>query len=95
MKANDTLTPSALSVSPYAIDPDFLGERSAQLPGMIGVVSSDLFPDGPTAISLESPEIIRKQIKEFTLSALAKVDLSKIQPQDSVNILASHHGFSL
>ncbi len=95
MKANATLTPSALSVSPYAIDPDFLGERAAQLPGMIGVVSSDLFPDAPAAISLESPEIIRKQIKEFTLSALAKVDLSKIQTQDSVNILASHHGFSL
>jgi hypothetical protein len=95
MKANTTLPPVPPRISPYAINPSLLSERAANLPGMTGVTISELFPDIPKPISLESPEIIRKKIRQITLNTLAKVDLSKIQPQDSVNILASHHGFSL
>jgi hypothetical protein len=62
---------------------------------MTGVAIRDLFPEGPRPISLDSPEGIRGQIRDLTLKALARVDLSRIQPGDSVNILASHHGFSL
>ncbi len=92
---NATFTPSPVRSTPYSIDPSLLGERAASLPNMTGVLISDLFPDVPKAISLNSPEIIRKQIRKATLDTLAKVDLSKIQPQDSVNIMASHHGFNL
>jgi hypothetical protein len=95
MKAKTTLPPAPPRLSPYAIKPGLLGERAANLPGMTGVKISDLFPDIPRPISLESPEMIRRQIREIASNTLAKVDLSKIQPQDSVNILASHHGFSL
>jgi hypothetical protein len=95
MNAKPTLPPTAPSRSPYAIDPSLLNDRAAQLPGMIGVSNSDLFPDTPRAISLDSPDVIRRTIREITLGSLGGVDLSKIQPKNSVNLLASHHGFSL
>lgn len=95
MKTNTTLTPAPPRISSHAIKPDLLLGRAADLSGMTGLKISDLFSDIPRSVSLESPEIIRKQIREITVNTLAKVDLSKIQPQDSVNILASHHGFSL
>lgn len=95
MRSNDTFPPAPARISPYAIDPSLLRERSAQLPGMTGVGIRDLFPESPRSISLQSRQIICEQIREMTLRALANVDLSKIQPGDSVNILASHHGFNL
>jgi hypothetical protein len=95
MKTEATLSPAMPSNSPYAIRPSLLGERAAQLPGMTSVRISDLFPDLPKAISLESSDVIRKRVRELTLNSLKGVDLSKIQSTDSVNILASHHGFSL
>ncbi len=95
MKTNPLFPPAPPRISPYAIDPNLLAERAGQLPGMTGVALDDLFPGAPSPISLASPETIRKQIREQTKKALANVDLSKIQPPDSVNILASHHGFNL
>ncbi len=72
-----------------------MGLLACELPDMVGIKMSDLFPDLPPSIPMDTPEAIRKNIREQTVQALADVDLSKIQPGDSVNILASHHGFSI
>jgi hypothetical protein len=62
---------------------------------MVGVRIHELFPDADKPIPVGSPEQTRETIRKLTVKALEKVDLSKIQPGDSVNILTSHHGFSI
>ena len=90
-----TLPPAAPRVSSYNMDPQLLKSRAAELPGLTSVKVADLFPDAPTPIQAKSPAEIRHTIRERTLKALEKIDLSKVQPEDSVNILASHHGFTI
>jgi len=85
-------TPGPLKPSIYAIDPSLVKERAAEsIPGMVSVKIKDLFPDMPEVIypSDRGLEVIR----EATEKALAHVNMSMIKPEDSVNILASHHGF--
>lgn len=89
------LQPAEPRVSVYNIDPQHLKARVADLPGMTSVRVADLFPDSPRPISAGFPPEVRRVMRELTLKALGKVDLSKIGPGDSVNILASHHGFTI
>jgi hypothetical protein len=85
-----TLTPAAPLRSPYSIDPNDLHIRAADLPMMTSVRISELFPD------LDSPiETDCESVRKATIKALENMDLSKVKPGDSVNILASHHGFTL
>jgi len=65
------------------------------LPDITALRVSELFPDCPKSISAESPSEINRITRELTLRSLEKVSLDKIQKEDSVNILASHHGFSI
>lgn len=95
MEMKSTLAPTAPVTSPYAIAPDKLLKRAASLPGMTGVKVKELFPDTPDVISLESPEIIHERIRKDTLKALENINLSMIKQEDTVNILASHHGFMI
>jgi hypothetical protein len=90
-----TLPPSETRFSSYNIDPQLLRARACNLPGITSVRISDLFSDSPMPISETSPDGIRRIIKERTLQQLGTVRFDKIQPDDSVNILASHHGFSI
>jgi len=90
-----TLPPAAPRVSSYNMDPQLLKSRAAELPGLTSARVADLFPDAPTPIQAKSPAEVRHTIRERTLQALEKIDLSKVQPDDSVNILASHHGFTI
>ncbi|MGA3127301.1 MAG: hypothetical protein ABSD13_11345 [Candidatus Korobacteraceae bacterium] len=92
---DQTLAPTEPRASYYNIDPKTLQTRAAELPGMRGVRIADLFPDSPLAITTESRDAICEKVRTDTLAQLANVDLSKIQPGDSVNVLASHHGFSI
>lgn len=89
------LQPAKPRVSSYNIPPEMLKDRSADLPGMTGVRVVDLFPDSPQPISADSTEDLRKKIRDLTLQEMKKIDLAMIKPGDSVNILASHHGFSI
>jgi hypothetical protein len=75
--------------------PEQLGERACTLPGMVGVRIHDLFPDADQPMTVSAADETRRQIREITQKTLEKVDLGKIQPGDSVNILTSHHGFSI
>lgn len=90
-----TLKPIARRPSYYNLPPEKLEMLAADLPGMVGVKARDLFPDIPEAIPMESQTVIRAKIRELTKQTFDKVDLSKIQAGDSVNILVSHHGFSI
>ncbi len=90
---NRTLKPAEPIKSRYTIDPAQLKKRVADLPFMSSVLIKDLLPSIPSPIfpGVEGIEAI----KRATRKALEKVDFSKIKPGDSVNILASHHGFTL
>lgn len=79
--------------SQYGIPPELVRHRSVDLPDMASVLVPDLFPDiSPVIYPGESG---LEAIREATRRQLEKVDLSMIKPGDSVNILGSHHGFTL
>lgn len=68
--------------------------RAKDLPEMGSVLNSELFPDRPCSAIYPSGEGI-KAMREATEASLDKVDMSMIKPGNSVNILASHHSFTL
>jgi len=84
------LAPAAPMISPYSIAPEDIQMRGADLPYMTSVCMKELFPELGEALA-NDPATIRKVAK----AAVDKLDVSKIQPGDSVNILASHHGFTI
>jgi hypothetical protein len=88
-----TLKPAAPNRSQYCIDPELLKMRAADLPGMTSLTIRELIPSIPKPIfpSENGVEGIRQAIRD----SLDGVDMTKIKPGDSVNILASHHGFTL
>lgn len=86
----NTLTPAVPFSTPYSIEPEEIGMRAVDLPCMTSVKISELFPELAPAIPLTD-----ESIRQATENALAGVDLSRVQPGDSVNILASSHGFTI
>lgn len=80
-------------LSQYGIDPDLVKTRVSELPGMTSVMLTDLFPDLPEVIFPCAAGV--SAIRQAAEAALQNVDMSKIKPEHSVNILASHHGFTL
>jgi hypothetical protein len=88
-----TLKPADPARSQYTIDPGLLKMRGADLPGMTSISFRDLLPSIPDPIFPSEQGI--EAIREATRESLIRVDLSRIKHGDSVNILASHHGFTL
>lgn len=83
-------TPSA-----YGADPETIKKRACELPDIVSVHLNDLFPDFPESIyNPNKPETL-EAVREATWNALEKVDVSMIMPGESVNILGSHHGFTI
>ena len=60
---------------------------------MTSVMLNELFPDVPDAIYPVRKGCTRSAV--MPTAGAEKVDLSMIQPNHTVNILASHHGFTL
>lgn len=87
------IKPIAPRKSQYGIDPELVTMRGHELPDMTSVLLSELIPDLPPVI-YPAPAGVAA-IRQATMEALAGVDMSMIKPRDSVNILASHHGFTL
>lgn len=87
------ITPIAPRQSQYGIDPSLVKTRVCELPGMTSVTLRELFPDLPSVI-FPSDEGI-SAVRRYTEQALSKVDMSRIKPEHKVNILSSHHGFTL
>ena len=90
-----TLKPAEPRVSYYNIDPKQLTMRAVDLPGLTSVRASELFPIEQKPVTAATPDLMRAEIRRRTLATLANVDLSKVKPGDSVNILTSHHGYSI
>lgn len=88
-----TLKPADPSRSQYTIDPSLLKMRGVDIPGMTSISFRDLLPSIPVPLfpSEQGVEAIRRATRE----SLNGVDMTKIKQGDSVNILASHHGFTL
>jgi len=87
-----TLKPMDLRKTQYGIPPESLKKRAADLSGITSVLVKELFPEIPDPLYPGSDlSAIRKETKR----ALDTVDLSKIKPGDNLNILGSHHGFTL
>jgi hypothetical protein len=79
--------------SQYGIDPSLVRRRVSELPGITSITLKELFPELPDVI-VPGPGGLPavRRAAEATLDA---VDMSRIKPGDSVNVLASHHGFTL
>lgn len=87
------IAPIAPRQSQYGIDPSLVKTRVSELPGMTSVTLSELFHDLPPVI-FPSDEGIHA-VRRSTERALRNVDMTRIKPKHKVNILASHHGFTL
>ncbi len=79
--------------SMYGIDPSLVKTRVSELPGMTSVTLRELFPDLPSVIFPGDEGIVA--VRRHTEKALKNVDMSRIKPEHKVNILSSHHGFTL
>src|SRR3972149_6895036 len=89
----DTLKPADRVNSQYTIKPDLLKMRGVEIPGMTSISFREVLPSIPPPIFPGEQGV--EAVARATREALSRVDLSKIKMGDSVNILASHHGFTL
>ena len=85
-------------VAPPALPPSKMGFhlptiRAAELPGMVSVHVRELFPDIPVPIHNYGQDLAT--IRRAAQNALAGVDMRRIAPNDSVNVLCSEHGFGM
>ncbi|MCR4399215.1 MAG: hypothetical protein NUV93_09680 [Firmicutes bacterium] len=87
------IKPMAAKRSQYGIAPELVKKRAAEMPGVTSLLVSDLFRDTPRVI-FPSEEGIAA-VRAAAESALDRVDMSMIKPHHSVNVLTSHHGFTL
>lgn len=87
------ITPTDPRASQYGIRPELVTKRMAEYPEMTSIMVKELFPDAPDVIYPGDAGL--EAIKKATEEALKNVDMSMIKPGQSVNILASHHGFTL
>ncbi len=79
--------------SQYGIDPSLVKTRAAELPGITSVYLKEMFPDLPDVIFPGKDGLAK--VRKAAEDALMKVDMNMIKPEHSVNVLASHHGFTL
>jgi hypothetical protein len=87
------ITPMAPRASQYGIAPELVTKRMAEYPEMTSLLVKDLFADTPAVLYPGEGGI--GAVRQAAEGALAKVDMSMIKPGQSVNVLASHHGFTL
>jgi hypothetical protein len=79
--------------SQYGIAPELVKKRMAEYPEITSLLVRDLFADTPAVVYPGEAGI--SAVRKAAAEALHKVDLSMIKPGQSVNVLASHHGFTL
>jgi len=91
---HEPIKPIPPKPSIYGIDPELVKTRVSELPGMVSLYLRELFPDLPPVLLPGGPDAI-KNVRQAAHDALMKVDMSMIKPEHSVNVLASHHGFTL
>jgi hypothetical protein len=92
-KLDKPVRPLPPKQSRYGPDPSHIKTRACDLENIVSIRVRELFPDIPENIYPSERGI--KNVREATVTALENVDMSMIQPENSVNILGSHHGFLL
>jgi hypothetical protein len=92
-KKRKPLEPLPLSPSQYGIGTE-VPMRANELPDMGGVLMEDLFPRTNGRVLFPGGGGL-EAIREHKASSLKNVDMSMIKASDSVNILGSHHSFTL
>ncbi|UCD79953.1 MAG: hypothetical protein JSW26_00540 [Desulfobacterales bacterium] len=85
-----SVTPPFIRKSKYGPS---VGKRAVELPEIVSLRMSDLFPDIPDTIYTEGECI--SSIRKATQNALNAVNMDMIKAGDSVNILSSQYGFQL
>ena len=93
MAGRSCIMPMAPRASQYGIAPEFVKKRLAEYPEMTSLTVKELFPDSPDVIYPGDGGMAG--VRSDAEKVLAKVDMSMIKPGQSVNVLASHHGFTL
>lgn len=94
MKYRQPIKPIAPKTSQYGVDPSLIKTRGSELPGICSLKLTDLFPDLPPVIFPGGEDALSK-LYDAAVESLNKIDMSMIKPEDSVNVLSSHHGFTL
>ena len=87
------ITPMLPRASQYGIAPELVKKRLAEYPEMTSLLVKDLFADTPAVIYPSETGI--SAVRKAAEDALSRVDMSMIKPGQSVNVCASHHGFTL
>jgi hypothetical protein len=87
------LEPLPPSPSQYGIGTD-VAIRAKDLPEIGSILNQELFPERIFPVIFPGNNGL-EVIREHTEASLKAVDMSMIKPSDSVNILASHHSFTL
>ncbi len=85
-------------VEPPAIVPSIYGPpvrplRAKDVPGMVSLPVTELFPDIPPAIFRHGED--GAPMRRATLDALVSVDMTMIKPNHRVNVICSEHGFGM
>jgi hypothetical protein len=93
MSKRNPITPMLPRASQYGIAPELVKKRLAEYPEMTSLLVKDLFSDTPAVIYPSEAGIAA--VHEAAEEALSRVDMSMIKPGQSVNVCASHHGFTL
>jgi hypothetical protein len=93
MASRSCIMPMAPRASQYGMAPELVKKRLAEYPEMTSLTVKELFPDSPDVIYPGDRGI--EGVRNDAEKALANVDMSMIKPGQSVNVLASHHGFTL
>lgn len=88
------ILPIAAKPSQYGIDPEYVKTRASEMPGIVSLKLRELFPDLPPVLLPGGDDAILR-VRMAAEEALRNVDMSKIKPEHTVNVLASHHGFTL
>ncbi len=95
MSSDTTLSgaiqPPSFYQSVYGVKPR--QERAASMPGLVSLGVRKLFPDITPAIYNDGDDVA--VVRRAAEAALASVDMSKIKPQDTVNVVSCEHGFSM
>lgn len=90
ISVNKAVVPPFIRRSKYG---PTVGKRAAELPEIVSLDISDLFPDIPEKIYLEGDDI--SIIRRATENTLKSVNMDMIKAGDTVNILSSQYGFQL
>jgi hypothetical protein len=92
-KMRKPIRPVLPRASQYGISPELVTKRLADRLEITSVLVPELFPETPPVIYPGEGGIWA--VREATIQALDQIDMSMIKPGHSVNVLASHHGFTL